>query len=143
MLAAPIPILRMPALLSPSVYAGFIGWTVFCANPCMLVYAYSFEGEPTLDFRTAATVLGVATFISALGMVCTLISMPQEHRASFYKHCTYHMHLRDWNWNQTIMNIDGVLVECEPELVRACVGMSYARCYWPDDLVRPFVRENW
>ena len=54
-------------------------------------------------------------------------------------------HVRDFWWfTATATAISGKLVEdCDRETVRAETAMSFAKAYWPMDLVEPFVRENW
>ena len=55
-------------------------------------------------------------------------------------------HFRDWWWlTATVTTINGELhTNCDRELVRVCEAIgATARCYWPMDLVRPFVRRHW
>ena len=146
MLTAPFTFARGPHYLSPSIYAGFIAWTLLCANPIMLALAYnSFAENPKLDWQTSATVLGASTAICVVGAVCALASMPEWFRSTFYKHYTMATYIRNYVWcEQTTLQIDGELVECEREFVQAHVVIGdVARAYWPMDLVEPFARENW
>ena len=55
------------------------------------------------------------------------------------------MYVRKYVWHeQTTLSINGELVECDREFVRATdVMRDTARCYWPMDLVEIFVRQNW
>mgnify|MGYP007000213275 CR=1 len=57
---------------------------------------------------------------------------------------TYNTHLRTFWWDTaTTFNVDGqVRTNFDRDTVRAHV-MIFAKCYWPMDLVEPFVRENW
>ena len=82
MLAAPFPVIRMPFFLSPSVYTGFIAWTLCGANPLMLVLAYTFDDFPTIDWQSAAMMLGVTTVACVLGVACALASMEKRWRAT-------------------------------------------------------------
>ena len=55
-------------------------------------------------------------------------------------------HVREWWWfTATTLKVDGkTRSNCDRESVRADHVMKwYAKCYWPMDLVEPFVRENW
>ena len=49
-------------------------------------------------------------------------------------------------WHErAVVKVDGQLVHgCDRELVQTyeVIG-DYARCYWPMELVKPLVRENW
>ena len=93
MLAAPFTPARGPHYISPSIYAGFIAWTLFCANPLMLALAYTFEDKPKLEWQTAAMALGASTALCVVGAACTLASMPERFRSTFYKHHTLAMYL--------------------------------------------------
>ena len=64
-------------MFSPSVYAGFIVWTLFCSNPLQLALAYFFDDKPKLEWRTAAIALGATTAVSVVGAICTLASTPR------------------------------------------------------------------
>ena len=71
--------------------------------------------------------------------------MPERFRSTFYKHLTLAKYIREYVWcEQTTLSIDGELVECDRDFVRAfdVIGDT-ARAYWPMDLVEPFVRANW
>ena len=65
-------------------------------------------------------------------------------RATFYKHCTMAMHVRNYHWHVgTTVKIKGKLVaDCDRELIRALRITHYAKCYLPMDLVEPVVRDN-
>ena len=145
MVAAPLPVFRCPHVFSPSVYAGSIAWTMCIANPAMLKVAYSFDERPILDSRSAAMMLCAATAVCAVGAGCFLLSMKERFRGTFYKHHTFSAQMRDYYWNvKTVVSMNGELLKnCEREFVRADTMKSFARCYWPMDLVEPFVRENW
>ena len=120
--------------------------TLLGSNPLMLGLAYYlFEDRPLLDSQTAAIILGGATALAIFGAACVLEATPENYRGGFYQHNTLAMYVRSFAWNeQTSIKIDGkVKTGCTRELVRAAeVIGEHARCYWPDDLVRPFVREN-
>ena len=145
MLVAPIPVLRHPHVLTPSVYAGFLAWTLVGANPLVLALAYAFDDKPTLEWQTAVMALGTTTVMSVIGAVGVFFSMEERFRSSFYEHCTMAKHVRTYVWDErTAHRVQGKIdTDCDRELVRAAAAMMYARCYWPMDLVEPFVRENW
>ena len=48
--------------------------------------------------------------------------------------------MREYKWNATTTNFFGLVTD--QEAVRANV-LFKARCYWPMDLLEPFVREAW
>ena len=83
--------------------------------------------------------------LCALGAVFTFASMEKRFRATFYQHRTLLMHNRNTWWrDRTTLEINGEIVKgCDRQTVQAVQGMSYARCYWPMDLVEPYVRANW
>ena len=147
MLAAPFPNNRTPHVLSPSIYAGFILWTLFGANPLKLalVYYCSFDDQPKLDWQTAATVLAASTAVCMIGAAFALKWMDVRFRSTFYKHYTLAKYVREYDWNErTTLKLRGqIITGCDQELVRAKVMQGFARCYWPMDLVKPFVRDNW
>ena len=144
MLAAPFPVMRAPFFISPSAYAGFIAWTLFAANPLMLVRAYSFDDRPKTDSQTAAMALGVTTATCVIGAACALASMEQRWHSTFYEHRTLKKHVREFWWKQATVGADndGNFVYKKEDII-ACHAMSFARCYWPTDLVESFVRANW
>ena len=150
MLASPFFILRHPHVLTPCVYTGFVTWTLLGANPLMLALAdYLAEGgraDNVEDLRP--TILGATTALTGFGAACVFAAMDERYRSTFYKHTTLAMYLRSEYWNahhKTTLRMKGeVLRGCNHDLVRAYEAIGeYARCYWPMDLVEPFVRENW
>ena len=65
MLAAPFPFIRHPFILSPLLYAGFVSWTLFAANPLMLALAFRYyESHRVQPSRThcRARSIGQYTF---------------------------------------------------------------------------------
>ena len=84
MLAAPF-LTACPSQLSPSLYAGFIAWTLFCSNPLMLTLAYTFEDKPKLEWQTAVMALGASTAQCMVAAACTLALTPKRFRSTFHK----------------------------------------------------------
>ena len=146
MLAAPFPILRNPHVFTPSVYAGFITWTLLVANTLMTALAYTFfDDKPKLQSQTAAIALGASTVVCVVGAVGVFVLMDERFRSSFFEHCTLATYVRTYLWyERTAQKVQGKIeLDCDRELVRAVGAMEQARYYWPTDLVEPFVRENW
>ena len=111
----------------------------------MLALAYAFNDKPKFEWQTAAMALGATTSLCVVGAACTLASTSEKYRPTFYKHCTLAMYVREYCWHeQTLLKLNGELVVCDRELVRAydAIGDT-ARAYWPMDLVETFVRDNW
>ena len=112
----------------------------------MLLLAYSYNDRPKFDSQSAAIVLGVTSAVCAVGAACVLAACEPRYRSTFYEHRTWAMHLRTFFWDTaTAVEVNGKLrANCDRETVRAwhVMGVS-AECYWPMDLVKPFVRENW
>ena len=146
MLAAPFSIMRAPNLLSPSVYAGCIVWTSLISNPGMALLAFlAFERTAAFTPRAVVMTLGGLTASGALVAALGMANMVPACRRTFYRHRTCATHVREWWWNEaTADRINGELVlNCDREIIRADVISSFARCYWPTDLVEGFGRENW
>ena len=145
-LAAPFTGGRAPFLLSPSVYGGSVVYTLACSNPLMLELAYKFSSDkqPKPEWQTAAMALGATSALSVVGAICTLASTNERFRSTFYKHCTCAEYVRnDWDGRTTVTIRGKIVTDCGRELVRIKLMKGYNRCYWPMDLVEPFVRENW
>ena len=145
-LAAPFSVMRVPNLLSPSVYAGCIVWTSLISNPGMALLAFlAFERTPAFTQRAVVMTLGGLTAGGALAAALGMANMVPAYRHTFYRHRTMATHVREWWWNEAMaVRIDGELVlNCDRETVRVDVLKNHARCYWPMDLVEVFVRENW
>ena len=55
------------------------------------------------------------------------------------------MYVRSYVWTeQTVLRIDGEIAEYDRETIQAYEAIGdTARCYWPVDLIEPFVRQNW
>ena len=111
----------------------------------MLLLAYSYDVHPKLDSESAAMALGATSAMCAVGAACVLAACKPRYRSTFYEHCTMKTHMRNTWWrDRTTIELDGkILTDCDRELVRAYQGLNYAKCYWPMDLVEPFVRDNW
>ena len=94
------------------------------------------------------TVLAATTALSFVGAACVLATMDERLRPSFYRHETLAMYVRSTLWSEhhkTTLRIKGEVIRgCDFDLVRGYEAMGeHARCYWPMDLVKPFVRANW
>ena len=147
MLAAPFPILRTAHVFTPSIYAGFITWTLVGANPLMIALAYTFDDKPKIEWQTAATALG-ATTARVCGRRSGRFRVDGESDSAPRSTSTARWRSTfantSWNERTTLRHPTGKIdTDCDPR-ARASHGMhGYARCYWPMDLVEPFVRENW
>merc|ERR1712185_206624 len=89
--------------------------------------------------------LGVMSVACAAGAACVLAACETRFRSTFYEHRTFKTHVRTFKWEiATVIEVNGKLrTNCDRETIRADIIMSYAKCYWPMDLVEPFVQENW
>ena len=131
-------------LLSPSVYTGFLVWTLCCSNPLMLVLAYFVVGQrPKLDLQSAVVALVTATFVCTLGAACALVSMEGKFRFSFFKHCTMQTYARKDIWAlRTRSDTFGKVVD-DQDTARAEAIVHYNKAYLPVDLAKEFLRKNW
>ena len=111
----------------------------------MLVLGYRIGDRPHVNSEAAAIMLVTSTAVCVLGAVCAFASMNPAFRSTFFKHRTFSKHMREYEWNErTVVKVRGEMVPgCDRELVRVKAAMSFARCYWPMDLVESLVRENW
>ena len=111
----------------------------------MLLLAYSYDDRPKIDSQSAAMALGVTSAVCAVGAACVLAACEPRLRSSFYEHRTLKTHVRNTWWETaTATTINGKLeTHCDRETIRAYHAMSFAKCYWPMDLVELFVRKNW
>ena len=108
------------------------------------MYKRQFEDKPKLEWRAAVIVLGASTALCVTGAACTLASTTERFRSTFYKHYTMAMYIRGYMWHErTLCRIDGEMVECDREFIRAFALSDTARTYWPMDLVEPWARQNW
>ena len=81
MQTAPFPILRVPFLLSPSIYAFLIVWNVCCSNPIQVFAAYNwFDNQPDFDPRIAMGILAAGVVLCAIGGAVTLMTMDKKYR---------------------------------------------------------------
>ena len=117
MIVAPFPHLRIPHVLSPSVYAGWVVCTLFCSNPLMLALAYSFD-QPNDRFSDRSDHARSRDCFVRLRRYSRVGETPQNFRHTFYRHYTLAMHVRNYVWNeQTTVKIDGDAVTgCTREL---------------------------
>ena len=148
-LASPFFILRHPHVFTPCVYTGFVAWTLLGANPLMLTVADYLAEDRVDDVEDLRrTVLAATTALSFVGAACVLATMDERLRPSFYRHETLVMYMRSTLWSEhpkTTLRIKGEVIRgCDFDLVRGYDAMGrHARCYWPIDLVEPFVSDNW
>ena len=112
----------------------------------MLVLAYSFEKSPKIDSQSAAVMLGATSAVCAAGAAFSFVALNERFRDSFWKHYPMSKHVREFWWETATVTTgpDGqVMEDCDRETIRAYTAMYFAKCYWPMDLVEPFVRDNW
>ena len=54
------------------------------------------------------------------------------------------MYVGGYVWHErTTIEDEYHMVVGDRELVQADAIATFARCYWPTDLAKPFVRQNW
>ena len=141
MMAAPFPILRYPWMVTPSVYAGVIAWNLLLSNPGMAAAAFfAFERAPNLASQAVAIALVGVTAGCALAAALGMANVVPTFRPTFYRHRTGAVHMREFWWKRESYMWDGEMQE--QEKIRAEILTSYARCYWPTDLVEAFVQEG-
>ena len=145
MLAAPFPLIRHPFFLTPLVYSGFIAWSLFAANPLMLLLAFRFDDEPSrISQWVVWSVLGTATCLSVLATLAAFVLMKPSFRSTFYRHRTMATHVRKHYWvRSTKWDGTPVLSNDDMDSVRAQALGGYASAYWPTDLARQWTREGW
>ena len=145
-LAAPFPFMRHPFFFSPLLYSGFIVWSLFVANPLLLILAFRlYDLPPAISHPYIVwAILGSATTLSVLSAILSFVLMEPDLRGTFYIHRTMRQHVREFYWVRST-KWDGTQITCNDDLdaVRAETLESYARAYWPMDLVRLWVREGW
>ena len=78
---------------------------------------------------------------AALGVALVMAKMVPEYRKTFFRHRTMKTHVREFHWNREPYMYNGEMQE--QEKIRAEILTSYARFYWPMELVEAFVREGW
>ena len=146
LLAAPIPVIRQPFFLSPTIYAAFITWTLFVANPFMLVLASFHNDGPTAAFDSNSVwiVWGISSALSVLSSLIAFVLMEPAYRGTFYRHRTFATHVREFHWVRST-KFDGTLVASNRDLdeIRASLFQKYAKVYLPMDLAGHWVREGW
>ena len=145
LIAAPFPMLRHPFIITPSIYSGFVAWTLFLSNPLIVALAFAVDhGSSAIDQRIVWMVLGGATALSVLAALVAFALMESKFRSTFYRHRTMATHVREFYWVRSTKT-DGTKIKCNDDLdaVRAEILEWYAKAYWPTDLVRLWVREGW
>ena len=143
MLAAPFPLLRTPFFLTPSIFAGFIVWTLFVANPSMLLLAFRF-GEPNFSRTLIAWALSGTT--AAFLLVSRLIwtSMTASLRHTFYRHNTCAMHVKNYWWDEAdAVTFKDEVVRGDQELIRAATLTYFAPPYLPLETATKFLHDRW
>ena len=143
MIAAPFPVFRHPFGISPSVYSGFIAWSLFAANPLIVAFAFRYH-EPVISQWIVWAILGSATALSMVAALIAFVLMQPTFRGTFYRHRTMGKHVRDFFWVRDT-KLDGTRIAGNDDLdaVRAVVLGERAKAYWPTDLARQWVREGW
>ena len=102
---------------------------------------FAFERAPNLASQTVAIALVGVTAGCALAAALGMANVVPAFRHTFYRHRTIATHVREYWWNREPYMYNGEMQE--QEKIRAESLTSFARCYWPMDLVEPFVRDNW
>ena len=143
MMAAPFPVLRTPFFLTPSVYVGFILWTLCCSNPMMIMFA-SWSGDPELSVAVVWPALAVASIACLFSMLLVFNFITPELRHTFYRHNTCKMHLKNFWWDKaTNTSFKGNYVFNDQDLVRAQTLAFFAPMYVPKDAAKEWLAENW
>ena len=147
LLAAPFPILRLPAIVTPRIYSGGLLY-MLVSNFVMVATAYRVfgEGETTIQVSESEVWLGIlnATLICAVSGGIFFYYVPASHRPTFYKHITFKEHLSTYHWNEKTHYVDasGHNVDSN-EVVRAMMATDYSMVYLPKEKLIDFFEENW
>merc|ERR1712185_457100 len=84
MTAAPFPFMRLPCVVTPSVYAGVIAWNLLLSNPGMVAAAFfAFERAPNLASQTVAIALVGVTAGCALTAALGMANVVPAFRRTF------------------------------------------------------------
>ena len=144
LLAAPFPLLRNPAFLTPRGYSlGLL--CMLCINFAFVGIAYRrFGGVDTVDETTAWAILLAATGVCVVAGAVAYRYVPATHKGTFYKHLTFKRHVETFWWNEARHDVDRKGRELDTqEGIRAFLPLGFSIHYLPKEKCKAFYEENW
>jgi len=144
LLAAPFPLIRLPANLTPRVYAGSIVY-MLVINFGMVFFSYRVhDGTDFLSEGQAFLGLATLTIICVISGRIAYHYMPDSHRGTFHKAWTFKDYVADC-WNDCVYDYDHHhRITTDQDYIRACrISCLISRHYVPEEKVFAFYKEHW
>ena len=144
LLAAPFPIIRNTALLTPRIYCCGLLYMVI-SNFLMIGLSYhAFNTNLYLTENVAWLALSISTLIAIVSGGIFVSYVPESHRKTFYEVKTFKEHVATYVWNEKPFVIDHKHREVDTkEGVRALLSVKYSIHYLPTELLMEFYGRNW
>jgi len=147
LLAAPFPIIRTPTLLTPRVYALGLGY-MMASNFVILFVSYRVlshdDGGSLLPESTAWKFLSAFTLTALTTGAYAFHLVPNSHKGTFYKHRSFHDHIRQFHWRQKTAGVDHHLRPYDGLIAtRALLPTWCSDYYLPKEQLVEFFTEEW
>jgi len=143
-LSAPFPIVRIPNIMTPRIYAGSLIY-MLTINFGMVFLSYrSFDGTEFPTENQAILGLTSLTIICVISGRIAYHYVPESHKGTFYKALTFKDHMLNYMWNDCVYNTDHhQRITIDQEYIRAYIPCWCSQHYVPKDKVLAFYKEHW
>mmetsp|Transcript_9050 Transcript_9050/g.16408 ORF Transcript_9050/g.16408 Transcript_9050/m.16408 type:complete len:569 (-) Transcript_9050:166-1872(-) len=144
LLSAPFPMTRVPAILTPRIYAGGLLY-MLSVNFTILVFSYQvFDASAYLSQTEAWTGLSTITFLCLVSWGIALYYVPGSHKATFYKSLTFKEHVATYWWNGCRYCTDHKnKITTDQQYIRAMISFWCSKQYTSYDKIVTFYKDNW
>ena len=137
-LAVPVNVVRQPLFMSPRWWCYLILYQQL--NSFILIGVANSQQHDYVYTTTEFILIEVCcTLVSALGVAIAWYKMSPSHRITFYRKRDIHEHVGDILWNQPNYLYHG----CTVEESRAGILTSFSYKYWPTQIVKDWLVDNW
>jgi hypothetical protein len=144
LLAAPFPIFRIPAWLTPRIYSIGLLMTILSNFGLLFISFHVYDGSNLLEERLAWQLLSTATLIICLSGAVFFYHVPVSHKHTFYRHLTFSQYINNNLWNVMNTWIDHHSEEVQGlEACRAMMTIKFSHYYMPVGKVIAFYESCW
>ena len=144
LLSAPFPVIRLPHLFTPRIYAGVFIYMCFINFAIVFATYRVFDARDVLPESYSWIGLSAVTSLTVVSGAIAFSYVPETHKKALYKHRTLKEHLSTYNWNEKELEFDARNREVkDQDGIRALMVLWISPHYLPKEKLIELYRDNW
>ena len=144
LLSAPFPVIRLPHLFTPRIYAGVFIYMCFINFAIVFATYRVFDARDVLPESYSWIGLSAVTSLTVVSGAIAFSYVPETHKKALYKHRTLKEHLSTYNWNEKELEFDARNREVkDQDGIRALMVLWISPHYLPKEKLMELYKEKW